>query len=273
MGAAVAEVDSGAARASTRYWDRIVEAWNQRHADTVWRAHSDAVNSRLLARWLPAGPIRRVLKTDLFDEAVSEGVYPILQDRSGSVMGIDISPKVVDAACARYPRLSALPADVSLLPFKEGEFDAIVSISTLDHFDSRDQISAALGQLYRVLKPGGTLIVTLDNGSNPIVAFRNLLPYPLLRSLHMVPYRMGATCTAKGFLGLLRSYSFEIRDVAYTIHCPRLAAAISSRMVQQFGSAESSASFLRGLDKLEELDQLPTRSLTGHYIAALAKKR
>jgi hypothetical protein len=44
-------------------------------------------------------------------------------------------------------------------------------------------------------------------------------------------------------------------------------------MVQQFGSAQSSASFLRGLGKLEGLDRLPTRALTGHYIAALAKKR
>lgn len=268
----MAGADSGAALASGSYWDRVADAWNQQRKDTVWRAHSDAVNSALLTRWLPSRPVRHVLKTDLFDEAVADGVYPLLQSRARNVTGIDVSPKVVDAARARYPLLNGVVADVLRLPFADGEFDAIVSISTLDHFDSPNKISDALGQLYRVLAPGGTLVVTLDNGSNPAVALRNWLPYPLLRRLHLVPYRMGVTCAARRFFTLLHACRFEIVDVAYTVHCPRLAAVVTARIVQQSASVETRARFLRLLGTCERLDRLPTRALTGYFVAALVRK-
>jgi len=269
---ALAEVNRETAQARARYWDRVVDSWIQRRPDALWRAHSDALNSALLARWLTSLPHGRLLKTDLFDEAVAEGMYPLLQRRARTIVGIDVSPKVVRAAGFRYPLLGAVAADVLQLPFRSGQFDAIVSISTLDHFDSLDKIGVTLTELYRILAPGGILIVTLDNGSNPFVALRNRLPYPLLRSLRMVPYRMGATYTGKSFLGLLRSCSFEILDVTYTVHCPRFAAAVTSRVVQRFASVQTRARFLGWLGKLERLDQLPTRALTGHFVAALAKK-
>jgi len=254
------------------YWDHVVDAWNQERADTVWRAHSDAVNSALLDRWLPAGPIPRLLKTDLFDEAVAEGVYPLLQSRAQHVIGIDISRRAVDAACGRYPRLHGMVADVLQLPFDDGRFHVIASISTLDHFDAPDKIVAGVRELYRILAPGGTLVVTLDNGSNPAVALRNSLPYPMLRGLHLIPHRMGVTFTARHFLGLLRSCSFDIRDVTYTVHCPRLAAAVTSRVVGNFGGPGIRARFMRLLSAAERVDGLPTRALTGYYVAVLAKK-
>ena len=73
-------------------------------ADTpLWRVQSDVVNTSLIDRWLPA-PAGRILKTDLFDEAVATGLYPALQER-GQVMGMDISSGTVSRACARYPEL------------------------------------------------------------------------------------------------------------------------------------------------------------------------
>jgi SAM-dependent methyltransferase len=266
------EAKSRAAVRADHYWDHVVDAWNQERADGVWRAHSDAINTALLDRWLPPGPIPRLLKTDLFDEAVAEGVYPLLQSRAQHVIGIDVSQKAVDAACARYPRLQATAADVLQLPFADGQFHAIASVSTLDHFDSPDKIVASVRELHRILAPGGTLVVTLDNGSNPAVALRNSLPYPLLRGLRLIPYRMGVTFTAGRFLGLLRSCSFDIRDVAYTIHCPRLAAAVTSRVVGHFGGAETRSRFLRLLSSVERMDRLPTHALTGYYVAVLARK-
>jgi SAM-dependent methyltransferase len=255
-----------------RYWDAVVDAWNRRGDDSVWRAHSDAVNTSLVQRWLQAKPLKRVLKTDLFDEAVSRGVFPFLETRARRVTGIDVSNKVVEAACARYPALEGVTADVLRMPFRDAEFDAVVSISTLDHFDSPDKIYHALGELHRVLVPGGTLVITLDNGTNPAVAVRNWLPHGILRRLRLIPYRMGVTCTAMRFLELLRRSSFEVRDVRYTVHCPRAAAVLAARVVQQSASAKARDRFLRLLGTGERLDRLPTRALTGYFVAALATR-
>jgi SAM-dependent methyltransferase len=258
--------------ASGSYWDRIVEYWNERGQDAVWRTHSDHVNAALLASWLPENGLRTVLKTDLFDEAVAEGLYPTLQQRAGNVTGIDASPKVAHAAHVRYPGFGGVAADVLRLPFADGHFDAVVSISTLDHFDSLDKIEAALRELNRVLAPGGTLVITLDNGSNPAIAFRNRLPHKLLRTLRLVPYAMGVTCGAKRFFDLIRECGFTIDDVAFTIHVPRLAAVVASRLVQHYGSGMLRERFLRMLAAGECVRTWPTRSWTGYFAAARAVK-
>ena len=49
-----------------------------------------------------------------------------------------------------------------------------------------------------MLAPGGRLLVTLDNASNPLVAVRNAIPWRWLASIRLVPCYVGATCSAAG---------------------------------------------------------------------------
>lgn len=261
------------AREMRRYWDGVGEAWTEHHPDPVWRAHSDAVYSELLARWLPAGTCERILKTDLFDEAVAEGVYPALEARAAGVVGLDVAPRVAAAACQRFPRLHGIVADARQLPFDDGAFDVVVSLSTLDHFPHRDDIRRALSELHRVLVPGGTLLITLDNASNPLVALRNWLPHGVLQMLRLVPYRMGATCTAGGLLDLLRACNFDVHDTSFIVHCPRLIAVVAARLIERTLSRSARRHFLRALRSCEALDRWPTRRITGYYAAALARRR
>jgi SAM-dependent methyltransferase len=256
-----------------RYWGEIGEDWTEHHRDPVWRAHSDAIYSELLARWLPAGRVGRVLKTDLFDEAVADGVYPVVQERTDSVVGFDVASRVVGAACERYSQLRGIVADARQLPFADGVFDTVISLSTLDHFPRRDDIRRALLQLHRVLSLDGLLIITLDNASNPLVALRNALPHRLLQSIRFVPYRMGATCTSGGFVSLLRACRFEVDEVAFVIHCPRLIAVLAARLVGRMANLRTRARFLRLLGSCERLARWPTRAITGYYTAALARRR
>jgi SAM-dependent methyltransferase len=267
----IAGAEVSEATAKARYWDRVVDAWNEQRLGAVWRAHSDAVNTALLARCLPPR-LGHVLKTDLFDEAVSEGVYPVLRSRARYVTGIDVSRNTVDAAQARYPLLNGIAADVQHLPFQDGEFDAVVSLSTLDHFDSVENIREALGELRRVLRVGGTLIVTLDNGLNPAVALRNRLPYALLDRLRLVPYQVGATCTPARFAALLGSCRFDVEEISYTVHVPRVFAVFMSRLVEKWGGREIRARFLRLLRMGEQIGRWHTRTLTGYFIAAVGTK-
>ncbi len=240
---------------------------------SLWRRHSDAANSAWLAARLPAHQPRRLLKTDLFDEALAPGLVPLLSDRSHQVIGVDVSACVLGAARARHPRLQSAVGDVRALPFGDGSFDAIVSNSTLDHFSSTAEISASLRELHRILRSNGVLLLTLDNLANPVIGLRNALPYRLLDALGLVPYPMGATCGPRRLRGLVSSAAFEVAEVGALLHCPRVLAVALARILERYGSARSQARFLAAAMRFERLAAWPTRFVSGHFIGVVAIKR
>jgi SAM-dependent methyltransferase len=236
-------------------WDAVVRSWRETPGTSLLRAYSDAANRRLLERWLPARA-GTVLKTDVFDEAVAEGLSPFLAGRAGAVVAIDASPAAVAAARRRHPGLDAHVADVRALPFEDGSFDVAVSTSTLDHFSSRADIDTALRELHRVLAPGGLAVVTLDNPWNPLVALRNALP---VRPHALVPYYVGATLGPRALRAALARAGFAVEEVAAVLHAPRLAARALRPPLRLLLSAE-------------RLERWPTRFLTGQFVAARARR-
>jgi ubiquinone/menaquinone biosynthesis C-methylase UbiE len=249
-------------------WDSVLHGWGDGRSTRFLRAYSDAVNRALVEAWLPPGAAGRILKTDLFDEAVGEGLVTTLGARADEVVGVDVSPAVVDAARARYPELDARCADTRHLPFPDASFAAVVSNSTLDHFRRREDIEAALAELRRVLKPGGRLIVSLDNGANPLVMLRNALPAAPLRALGVVPYPVGATCGPRGLRRLLAEAGFEVEATRALMHCPRLLARGAAALTP--GTSER---LLRAVLSLERLGATPVRHLTAQFVAASARRR
>lgn len=231
----------------------------------VWRVHADAVNRNLIAEWL--GPVRgAVLKTDLFDEAQGAGQAETLRRYSDEVVGLDLSPRVTSAAAARHPRLDCICGDVRSMPFPDGSFSAIVSLSTLDHFAEEDDIATALAELHRILTPGGRLVVTFDNPANPILALRGRLPFPALKRLGLMPYWCGPTLGRRGLGRALRDAGFEVRAEAAVLHCPRVLAIPACRIAQRWGWPGIGSA----LALFEGLGRTPLAYATGHFVAALA---
>lgn len=262
------------------YWDGILDDWEPSMATCLWRAHSDAVNIGLLRRWLPpsrAGGRVTVLKTDLFDEAVGTGLYPELSARAGAVVGVDISRQTVRSARQRYPALEATVGDLLRLPFGPGTFDAVVSNSSLDHFDSRAKLRLAVAELARVLRPGGELIITLDNYTNPVVAVRTSRLGGPLRRLGVVPYYVGATYGARGLVEMLGQSGFDVAETRAIMHCPpQLAAHLAAGIAARNGptvSPEALCRYLRRALRFEAMGRWPTRQVTAHFIAARAVRR
>lgn len=264
-------------------WDEIADLWVDGYGQRLWRRHSDAVNRSLIERWLPARG-RRALKTDLFDEAVGEGLYPALAERYDSVAAVDSSPPIVRAALARYPELDGVCADVRRLPYPDGSFDAVLSNSTLDHFDRPAEIVVALRELERVLEPGGRLVVTLDNPANPVIALMKALPRDWLNrlwfrhargaaSIGLTPYYVGATLSERELQGALSRLGFQVEASTTVVHCPRPLAAVVAARLERGSTRATQERFADALMRFEGLSRYPTRVLTGYFTAVVARRR
>jgi SAM-dependent methyltransferase len=255
-----------------QYWDVVANLWNQTSPQTLWRAHADAINIMLLAHWLPEDRATYLLKTDVFDEAFGDGLYPFLKSKADQIVGIDLSISALYAAQSPHTGLQGLNADVRWLPFADGVFDVIVSNSTLDHFVSQTGIVTSLYEFYRILREGGQLILTLDNLANPIIALRNVLPFRLLHGLGIVPYFVGVTYGPQRLRRTLQQVGFEVHEVGAVMHCQRIFTVALAHILEKHATTKTQIRFLGFLRAFERLSSWPTRFLTGHFVAVKAIK-
>jgi len=258
--------------AEIRYWEQVGDCERGARLDLLWRAHSDAVNTAFLQASLPGVRDGRVLKTDLFDEAMGEGLFGTLAERFTSVVGMDLSLSTARVATRRTLGNPVASSDVRALPFTSEAFEAVASISTLDHFETFGEIAASLRELHRVLRQGGQLVLTLDNGANPIIAMRKLLPFAVLHALGLVPYFVGANCGPWRLRRILEQCGFEVVTVGATLHCPRVLAIPLCRILQRYAGDAQGARFLRILLWFEKLARGPFRFFTGHFVTVKAIK-
>jgi len=89
--------------------------------------------------------------------------YEIAKSGARRVVGIDFSNEAVRVAKNKYQHKS-LEFIVDDLKAHKGQYDTIVSLGTLEHMD--DPLTA-LRQMKKLLKPGGTILLTTPNWTNP----------------------------------------------------------------------------------------------------------
>lgn len=83
----------------------------------------------------------------------------------GRVVGLDASEAILDMARHLCPDGEFLLGDAQKLPFEDEAFDAVV---TAQVFCFLDDVDRAIAEAYRVLKPGGRLVV-LDTDWDTLV--------------------------------------------------------------------------------------------------------
>jgi SAM-dependent methyltransferase len=260
------------ARQQRAYWDAVGRQWQARRHGELWRRCSDQIHYLWLGR--AAGELRGalVLKTDLFDEAFGDGLAEWIEQRGNRVIGCDVAFSTARGAFQRRNCKDSVVSDVRHLPFGSGRFDGVLSDSTLDHFENEEQIQRSLKELSRVLRPHGTLLLTMDNPRHPLVALRNLFP-AIWQRLGIVPYSVGATCSARRLRQLLEAAGFEVIEMGAILHAPRvLVVAVCGWFERHRGIREPAAWWLRWLNRFEMLGRLPCRQLTGHFVAVVARK-
>ena len=97
------------------------------------------------------------------------------------VLGVDISPDLIDEARRRLPGLDFEIADAHALPFAAGAFDGVFGSSTLHHLE----LDPALAEVLRVLKPGARMVFAEPNLLNPQVLAQKRVPAIRRRSLEL----------------------------------------------------------------------------------------
>jgi ubiquinone/menaquinone biosynthesis C-methylase UbiE len=90
-------------------------------------------------------------------------LFDVLKDKDVEYIGIDNSPKLLAEARELHAedQYRFIEADALNLPFKDNEFDKIISIAVLQHIPSYNYRVLFLKECLRTLKKGGKLILTV----------------------------------------------------------------------------------------------------------------
>lgn len=119
----------------------------------------------------------------------------------GSAIGIDLTWAGLTVARSRGETRVAR-ASVGQLPFRDEAFDAVTSFDVLYCLDS-DLERRAVREMWRVLRPGGGLVV-------------NVAAMPILHGDHSVLSAEVRRYTRASLSGLLMSAGFRVERVTYT---------------------------------------------------------
>jgi ubiquinone/menaquinone biosynthesis C-methylase UbiE len=159
----------------------------------------------------------------------------------GSVTGVDLSDGLLRqarrniAAAGLDQRIKLERADAEALPFAAQTFDAVLCLFALLHFPRPEM---ALAEMYRVLKPGGKLIIAIGSGP-PLVSLRAWI-HRLSRVPDLLRLRTGKLLLAPSHL-----------DRLVDLHIPKTAneetqlaqnrggrAAMAEKLVRAAGFAQ-----------------------------------
>jgi len=181
---------------------------------------------------------------------------------------MDRNARTVLAADRRNtPAFQSMVCDVRRLPLGSESVDVVVSMSTLDHFDARNDIGNSLDEMTRVLRHGGLLLVTLDNPRNP--------SYHLVRWITRkgwAPFELGQTLSLAALEGMLIERGLRVRTTAYLIHNPRGFSTLLFLALRKTLGRFASAPIRVLLSVFALMGKLPSRSLTGCFLAVAAVK-
>jgi SAM-dependent methyltransferase len=103
--------------------------------------------------WL-ANRVGRVTATDIY----GEGKFAAVEAAESMLR----NPAAFSAVDYRKDRLVVRHMDARRLEFPAGSFDAVYSLSSIEHFGSPREIAGAAAEMGRVLKPGGTAVVVTE---------------------------------------------------------------------------------------------------------------
>jgi SAM-dependent methyltransferase len=176
--------------------DRLLDATHSAEHTHFWFRGLRAFLRPLASQALADSPRRRIL-----DCGCGTGANLVLLGRYGRAFGFDISPRGLQFA--RQSGLHGLArASIDRIPFGTGLFDLVTAIDVL-YTLSEEAESAAIHDMYRVLRPGGHLIV-------------NVAALAILKGNHSLFGAEVRRSTRRRLRRLLSGAGFDVVRLTYT---------------------------------------------------------
>jgi ubiquinone/menaquinone biosynthesis C-methylase UbiE len=151
-----------------------------------------------------------------------------LTDLGYEVCAVDAAPRMVEECYRRFghlPRVHCSVGSVTALNLPNEAFDAVICMGVIDRIQAYD---LALKEMARVVRKGGTLLISFPNLSSPYAAWKKFIFYPmvaLLQSIYSTCVRrplspsllssFAKLYTSRAASELMERYEFEVKDVVY----------------------------------------------------------
>lgn len=174
-----------------------------------WHRAKRAIVKRLIQAYAVKHP-------DILDVGCGTGKNMEEFMKVGRVAGIDVSPEAI-AFCKKRGLKSVLIGDATHMPFAPGKLDVVVALDVIEHVDE----DGAVGEMRRILKPGGILIVTVP-------------AFSWLWSQWDVVLHHRKRYTASSLQDVLTRNGFEIRKISYLYSFLVVPALIIRTFKQRF---------------------------------------
>lgn len=142
----------------------------RRSYDAVAGRYADSFSGELADK-----PLDRALLTCLAEQAGDGSpvadlgcgpghVAAWLAEHGVAAVGIDLSPAMIAVGRRAYPEVEFREGDFLALPAADGEFAAAVAFYSIIHLE-HGELRRAFGEIRRVLRPGGRVLVAFHVGS------------------------------------------------------------------------------------------------------------
>jgi SAM-dependent methyltransferase len=219
-----------------------------------------------------AGPLhgKRVLKLDLWNEAINTRILQWVSSEGADAFGLDVSTVVTHRAKENARReqfdVSLLRADIRRIPFRSGSFDVVYTMGTIEHIDEyRD----TLREIHRVLKVGGTAIIGVPNFWDP---FLRPLLVTVMEALGRYPYAPEKSFTRGELRRDVEAAGLSVTKMTGILLLPGVLRMLDLFLhVRRGWAARRTEWFIRPFDAAEKrfawLDRL------GYLVTAVATKK
>ena len=138
---------------SRRLWEEHASWWIEGFTEGADPEYEDQIIPLAVAE---QGGADRVLDLGCGDGQIARA----LASTGASVVGVDPTTNQIDVATERAGGPVFAQAGAAVLPFSDGAFDGVIACLVFEHIDDVD---AAIGEVARVLRPGGRFTFMLNH--------------------------------------------------------------------------------------------------------------
>ncbi|HWP49023.1 MAG TPA: class I SAM-dependent methyltransferase [Candidatus Limnocylindrales bacterium] len=208
-------------KGSIAYFDQVAADYFQRYYENSPGGYALRVRQEKVLELLdkPTGK--------LLDVGCGPGVMvPKLINLGFEFWGVDASPRMIEQchkAFGKVNRAHFTVGNATALAFADEFFDVILCMGVIDRIKDYE---TAIQEMSRVLKPGGTLLITFTNLLSPHAAWRNFVFYPMMACLRPLYYGLTRRPQPPALVSLARLYTQNAATRLVTKYCGRVTDVV-----------------------------------------------